>query len=256
MSKPQKKRSAAKEVILDFLKGLYEKERNGHSLTPNELDLISSKKMLEVAVYQSVNNKICELGITDKANEDGGSASSTTIYQAINELLEEGKIEFKFHRFQYRPTEGENLTNFPILKVASEIPITPLPVQDLVFYRTGAQYASWITNYINAQFLSDDIYAVALGDVIMCMDFQIPSGFNSVAKRASLSERLTDILKTFDVQPLRKFDDADGYNEVEEMQMLQEHAEMIATEQRKGEEKITNKYGGKVTTPKRNVKKR
>lgn len=60
-------------------------------------------------------------------------------------------------------------SQFPILQIANRIPIEMLPPEDIMFLSAPPQYASAISEYINAVFYKKDITATVVGDLIMCM---------------------------------------------------------------------------------------
>ena len=247
MSNNQQRTATAKKLILNYLKELSDKQLKGYKPSPEDEKRISQKNLLIQAMYELHRDEIVESGTydADESNEKI-KISRPTFNLAINALIGEGKIENKLGRFQYVRSTEDRAKSFPILNIASHLKITPLDISGITFYRTGTQYASWIADYINAQFDADDIHAVAINDMIMCLDLAIPASATSVAKKYTLRDRVDSILQDFDFQAPKQFDDKNGLNEQEIQSLKEKQAQKRAYHQRKEDELLATAYGGKI----------
>ena len=68
------------------------------------------------------------------------------------------------------------------------------------------EYTNAIVNFLNSQFLSDDIHSIAIGDTIMCIDIKLPKGIGKVEKKASVEERVNEKLSLFKRKKISQFD--------------------------------------------------
>lgn len=269
MSKKQEKTNLARKLILEYLLMLHEKAKLREPLSQKEKISISKATNLVAAIYEYGKDQICEPGLGDEGDEtEGGKGSNlleisvSTLGNAIRALSSEGKITLKDDGFHYAFSNEEQLNLYPVLKIAPQITITSLPVNSLAFFRVDKQYAALVTDYINSQVYIDDIHAVTLDDTIVCMDLHLPKTSKSVAKKHSFESRLHRILKCFNLQETKKFDDNLGLSE-EEWAAAEEkraakkaQAAMEASiESYKYEKEKESEQGGKIINPpKRNIK--
>lgn len=96
-------------------------------------------------------------------------ASENTVRSAIDELIEEGFLQWNGTEYILDETFSAEREQFPILKIADRIPVTMLLPEDIMFLSAPNQYATAIADYINAVFYKRDVVATAMGDLIMCM---------------------------------------------------------------------------------------
>ena len=237
----------AKKLILEYLKQLSDQKSKGIALSPDDKKNISQKKLLIEAIYKKNTDIIVESNLASPEDKDSKTAISYSTFQnAISALESERKIEKKLGSFHYIQAIEDRAKSFPILNIASHLKITPLDISDITFYRTSTQYASWIADYINSQFDADDIHAVAINDMIMCLDFAVPASAAAVTKKYTLRERIDNILQDFDFQSPKQFDDKNGLN-AQELQALEEkQARKRAYRQRKEDETLATAYGGEI----------
>ena len=255
MPKYAERSNLVKDIVEEYLKHLYEKMIRGEVLTEEEKRSITQKNHLVDAVYKYGKDRIIERGITGKNVKTGTDiveVSRSTVYGAITALEGEGRIRKFDGSFQYFPPENGLYKQYPILKVASNIKVKPLPFQDLAFYEVDERYMAWVVDYVNSQFNSGDIVAVNLGSIMMCIDLQIPKRAKSMVKRSTLQERVEAVLKDFCLENYKNFDDADGYSlEEQEEARWHEFRDQTIKERKKQAE-----YGGKIKTLKRKIKRK
>ena len=245
MARQPECKDEAKRLLTRYLKYIYKKLGKGYPLTQDESETISVKKNLVDTVYATSNGTVVDSNKYPKGPPAGKMGiSRATINKAIDELIESGQIRLRYGVYEYVPSEDELKKAYPILNIASDIKISPLQVDRCAFYKVQGQYAPWITEYINAQFSHDDIYAVSIGDLIMCLDIHIPSSYKSVTKRYSVEERVGDVLQPFAIRYPKYFDEADGLSE----------EELVLSTQ----EEIESAEYGRITKdpPRRNIKKK
>lgn len=245
----------ARQALLKYLKSLYEQDPSGEKISAADKERISQKKNLVRAVYDLNKGKIVETGLSAEKEPGTISISPATINKAIDLLMGDKIIEKKLGRYWYAPPKEELYRQFPILTVANSIEVTPLEIQDFQIYKTDRQYTPIVASYINSRFDADDIRAVCIENLILCLDFRLPGSAKSVAKSSSLYNRMEDILATFAWKEPIHFDDSNGLTE-QEIAALEEKA---LQKKHAREMKTAKKYGGKLSpqhTPKRNIKKK
>lgn len=256
MSRNRDKQDAAKAVILEHLRYLYHKQLQGEKLTDQEKHSVKFQENLVDYVFKQDRTKITETDRTSSSKKMNPKnspyeMSRPTVRKLIKEMMVLGEIEKKDGLLQYVPTPDELSSTHPILKIAKSIPVVPLKATDLSFYRVPEQYADIIAQYVNSKFFNDDIYAVPIKDIVMCMDLQIPGRSNSVVKRKDLDSRIRRELKYFNIQETKEFDDSHGYSAEQLMdrqinQLVKDHARS---------ELEAETYGGKSHIT-RNIKKK
>lgn len=245
MPKKPNCKDEAKRLLIRYLKSIYIKKKDGSPLSADEIAVITVKKNLGEIVYDISGGTIVDSSDYPKGIPAGKMGiSRATINNAIDELIQSGQVRKQYGVYEYVPSEDELKKAYPILNIASDIKISPLQVDRCAFYKVQGQYAPWITEYINAHFSHDDIYAVSIGDLIMCLDIHIPSSSKSVTKRYSVEERVGDVLQPFAIRYPKYFDEADGLSE----------EELVLSTQ----EEIESAEYGRITKdpPRRNIKKK
>lgn len=263
MSKTPVLKNAAKEKILSYLQSLYFKKANQVELSAEED--VSIRSITQLSKYLSSQEKynihVYEPGdtVTDYQKPTGEGfciISYPSFRNAVEELISDGKIERTGGLIQYSPDKEEREAFFPILKMASSIDITPLPWQDLAFFQVRRGLSAEVANYINHQFYNNDIYAVSLGDIIMCIDMAVPSGSKIVVKRETVHERVTACLAPFHLNKLSDFHGKEskiGYTAAE----VYEQRLLDTPSQQEEQEMLENMSGGIIKQPrKRRVKKK
>ena len=251
MSKRRDKGEQAEDIIRKYLGELREKERRRVALTDEERRSVSQKNFLIDAVYKYGAETICETGLGDASGRK--EISRGTISGAIDRLLGSGDIEYRNHQYRGKTQQEDRYEQYPVLNMASNIQITAMPCEDVAFYRTEKRFSGLIAEYINGHFLNDDIFAVDLGGVIMCIDQCLPQKSKAVTKRKSLAVRVEKILKEFDLRGISEFDCKDGYTESQYQTRLMKKA-IKQEEEERGRE---SDFGGEIKTPReRKVKKK
>ena len=96
-------------------------------------------------------------------------ASKNTIRSIIEDFIGEGILVRDGEELVLNESFYSERSQFPILQIANRIPIEMLPPEDIMFLSAPPQYASAISEYINAVFYKKDITATVVGDLIMCM---------------------------------------------------------------------------------------
>ena len=254
MPKSPDKTATAKAMTLKYLRELYEGRRSGKKLTETDGTNISSQKDLRDHVMDLLDEEI----------SGEYQISESTVENAIRELKDEGKIRVVGGRFEYVPPKNEIYHFFPLLRHPKEVTITELPVIDILFFRTNPYHAQELTDYINAHFYQDDIHAVCLGDIIMCLDYDLPESvkadgglFNEpgtrpnkkrfVAKHES-RQRILEVLSTFFLDDIKANLETSGATHDDLIQAALEGFNKQQEEER-------SKSGGVINHPKeRNTK--
>lgn len=261
MARDNPKTRNVEKVITDYMKGLYTKKLNGELFTREETESISGQLNLANYLLAGEHTPLYETGSVDhKANgnaphpSDPNEVSVDLVKKVIKSLLDRSRLEKRDGVLQYVPKAKEALQNFPILKMAEDIQITECPWNDIAFYQVSKSFSTEITNYINAQFYTNDIRAIDLGGLVMCIDLSLGQKSTLVQKRYPLSQRIANILKDFDFRMPSALQDCEiGLSESDVEEELMNDA--IASQ--KYLSKKENSYGGKIQSPsKRKVKKR
>ena len=236
MSKQPVKKKEVKEIVLSFLKNLYEKKLHGTAWSQDELNIVSQKNSLIAYVQEQL-----------KEQPSCGDVSDNTIYKAITELVDQRRITYKDHEYLYVPTESEEQQNFPILNIAKDISIQPLPFKDFCLFETNEKYTRAVADYLGSQFSNDDIRVIPIGNFLLCLDLELPAGSSYFTKKRGLNARVSDYLKRFTLKVTQADD-----NSIEGL-TAEQYVEEIAMLQSVEEEP---EYGGKIDLPnKRSVKK-
>ena len=252
MARTADKSPLVREIVLEYLKMLYQKECEGSALTKEEMESTTTIDNLGKAVFRYGKGKIIEKGMVEKPEKDIKEVSSSTVYNVIKSLQADGKIEWFDGKLHYKEPDTEENKRYPILKIADQIPVTPLPYRDVAFYRVGERYSAWVAEYINSRFHCGDIVAVNMGQIVMCIDLEVPKGATSVTKKEPLEKRVGNLLRGFSLKDYWEFDDSDGYSEeeLEQMRVRQNEKCMRRELNEPG-------WGGKIEKPlKRKVRKK
>lgn len=251
MSKRRDKGEQAEDLIRKYLGELREKENRRVALTAEERRSVSQKNFLIDAIYKYGEEKICETGIGDAAGRK--EISRGTISGAIDRLLGSGDIEYRNHQYRGKIQQEDRYERYPVLNMAPNIQITAMPFGDIAFYRMEKRFSGLMAEYINGHFLNDDIFAVDLGGVIMCIDQHLPKKAEVVTKRKSLAERVEKVLKEFDLRGISEFDYKDGYTESQHQALLMKRA----IKQEEEERARASDFGGEIKPARvRKVKKK
>lgn len=148
-----KKKNLVKEKIRDYIKEYY-RRLNTPGYTTNSINVYKFKNL------EAIKKRL--------AKEDKIDASKSTIQLALSELKE--TIEKKDGFYQYTDEALRANQSFPILNFASNTEIINLNPRDFCFLRVFPNIASEVANYLNTVMIPSDIYSVAIGDIIMCID--------------------------------------------------------------------------------------
>lgn len=248
------KKDYVKMIIQIFLLEIEQKKANSIPLSLDELRWISNKQRLTEYVYAQKKHPVYT---TDQniAEEDKKTRtiSESSIYNAIRQLEDEGVIEVKNHQIQLKHTDAEVSTQHPILRIAPQLQITNLPLDNIALFRVPERYASEIAHYINTQFYCNDICCVSAGGFILCFDIKLPTQSKFIIKREPLVKRVTKVLRKFNLTSIKDSEEYSGYTESDVVQQyakssLAAHEHQTAHEQ---------SYGGKIVVPvKRKIKKK
>lgn len=262
MAEKNKKKNEAKERMLKYLRELYYKRAYGEGLTNEEEKSIKSisalaRYMSEKDEFKMVIYAHDELpeGIASY-EERGFLVLSEQSFRKAYKLLEaDSRVEEIDGNICYLPLREEKEEIFPILKIADNIEVTPLPHNDFAFYEVRSSISAEVANYINQQFYRHDIRAISLGDVIMCIDICIPNG-SRIVKKKPIAERVNECLKSFKLRELnshgeRELDGGYTAQQLEEQRMENDIARYEA------EQEFAKRQGGTIKIlPKRKVKKK
>ena len=152
------KKQIVKSIILSFVTHMDAKRLQGLPLTPNERFWISQKKGLEDYIYQQKECLILQSESNasrkklDALDENALEISPATIYKAITEMEQDGIIENVDGYFRPKRNDGEPYNSHPILKIASDLPITHLPIDDFAVFHVPERYANQLQEGSNLTF--------------------------------------------------------------------------------------------------------
>ena len=229
------KKETVKSIILSLLERMETKKIQGVSLTNDEVRWISGLKGLTDYVYSQNTIQIVSTernGENTKAKIDKEKMleiSESTIYKAIRELQDDQLIEIENKCYQIKHTDTERYAKYPILKIAPQLSVTHLPIENLAVFRVPIRYAEEIAHYLNDSFFSNDIYTVAISGLIICMDIALPSKSKYAAKKGSVEKRVKKKLKEFNMTKYTDKEIAPGY-EAEELEIKREKEVLKAME--------------------------
>lgn len=215
------KKQIVKSIILSFVTHMDAKRLQGLPLTPNERFWISQKKGLEDYIYQQKECLILQSESNasrkklDALDENALEISPATIYKAITEMEQDGIIENVDGYFRPKRTDGEHYNSHPILKIASDLPITHLPIDDFAVFHVPERYANEIAHYLNSYFYCNDIYTIAVSSLIICLDIKLPSNSKYEMKKLPLISRVKKALKDFNFVRYTDKNIEPGFNEPE-----------------------------------------
>lgn len=134
---------------------------------------------------------------TTTPNDGSITMKAITVRKAIEDLIRKHKIECFDNEYQIVLANDELLKMYPILNAAEQIEIKALEIESyLLLHIKQEKYANALCEYINSYFFSDDIYCIALGQMILCLQFILPDN-STYEKKRPLSERLSKCLKFF-----------------------------------------------------------
>lgn len=148
-----KKKNIVKEKIKEYIQEYYKRLQTPG--TPTQSINMYKFKNLEDIIYR-----------LDK--QDKLKASKSTVQLALSELRE--TITKRDGFYQYTDEALRANAHFPILKFAKDIEIVNLNLRQFAFYRVFPNVTSEVVNYLNTVIVENDIYSVAIGDIIMCID--------------------------------------------------------------------------------------
>ena len=247
--KPPDKKNKAKQLILDYLAELHRQMLAGIPISSTDYDRCRTRDSIAEYIFS---------GVTYLPDKNGNYTipefSERTVYDAVDELKKDGLIE-KDEIFKLVPDEDEFLKKFPILNCASKINITQMPVDSMIFFHVNENYAKELTDFINSFFHPQDVHAVCMGDLIMCVDIAPPANSPIVKKKNSLEKRVLKKLRLFNVEQSTYYDLKKGYDshELYQQHLKQQEKEFNAMVTETTEETPS---GGKITDPpKRKFKK-
>ena len=214
--RPAPKRDIAKHVIRQYLEDLYNISHGQLLEIPkSDLNICKNYDRLIEHVYVLLESQEDILNPEKYDRKDYPNKtfiSRNIIRYAIKELVNDCTIYYdKDNRcFRYTPSEQQISNQFPILKIAQNITITPLPYSTVVYFHVSPIYADAVVDYLNAQFKPDDVRAINLGEIIMCIEFKtydIQVKYDTPydqtnASQAALFIRICKILKKFNLASL------------------------------------------------------
>lgn len=252
MRKSAPKKDKVKRVLLDFLKSLYLKDRDGEKLTAEERSYIVQQKVLARYVYDHKEFRIFE-SKDKQGSAEGDVISTASVIAAISELEKDELIERCNGCYQYVPTAEELATEYPITAIASKITVRPLPHDGLAFIQVPKNYCDEICSYINSRFRANDVRAVPLGDIIMCIDVSLPSDSKFVRKKETLEARIQRCMRGFNYID-HQDDIKEGLTAIDAWAEQEQEAERQAYANANNQD---NNYGGKLLNPpKRHIARR
>lgn len=260
---PKNKKEIIKSIILSFIARMDTKKLQGLPLTQEERHWLSQKNGLEDYVYQQKDPRI----LPPEANESRNKLESTderileiskgTIYKAITEMVDEGIIENKDGYFRQKRTDGEPYASHPILKIASDLPITHLPIDDFVIFHVPERYADEIAHYLNSQFFCNDIYTVAVSGLIICLDIKFPDNSEYITKKSPVEIRVKEALKVFNLVNRSDKNIESGYTQQEVNKMIAAEEADRLLQQFKDQVKQPDPHGGTILKrPIRKIKRK
>lgn len=266
MAEKVKKKSGARESILEYLRELHYKKAHGEGLTSEEEKSIKSvsalaRYMSEKDEFRMVVYAHNELPKEIVSYEERGFSvlSEQSFRKAYKQLEADGRVEEVDGNICYLPLREEQEELFPILKIADSIEVTPLPYNDLAFYGVRSSLSAEVANYINHQFYRQDIRAISLGDVIMCIDICVPNG-SRIVKKKPIAERVDECLKSFKLRELSSYGEKElvsGYTAQQIERRREEEGMESAIARHEAEQELAKKQGGTIKNPtKRKLKKK
>ena len=253
------KKQIVKSIILSFVTHMDAKRLQGLPLTADERFWISQKKGLEDYVYKQKEQLILAPESNtarkklDAPDENAIEISAATIYKAITEMEQDGIIENVDGYFRPKRTDGEPYSSHPILKIASDLPITHLPIDDFAVFHVPERYANEIAHYLNSHFYCNDIYTIAVSGLIICLDIKLPTNSKYEMKKLPLRTRVKKALKDFNFVRYTDKNIEPGFNEQEAEKWRSRVAESRFLEQIHDQIETANSYG--ATLKKRPVRK-
>jgi hypothetical protein len=247
------KKDYVKTIIHLFLLEIERKKFNNIPLSQDELRWISNKQNLLYYVYEQKTHPVYTTDQNVAREDKKSTIGESTIYNAIREMEDDGIIECKNRQFQIKRTSADLVTEHPIIKIAPQLQVTNLPLDDIALFRVPKRYASEIAHYINTQFYCNDICCVATGGFILCFDIKLPPQSKFITKREPLVKRVTKVLRKFNLAAIKDSDEYTGYTEAE---IEQQHAKLsLTSHEHQAAQEVS--YGGKIVVPvKRKIKKK
>ena len=205
-SAPQ--REIAEEVILDYLRELFNKTKGKYSKLDktdkkhcyNELNLTSHTFSL-LKEKKGILDSDCANDSADEKNQSP-TINRNTIIKAIHKLEEDEKIVYDDIReyYKYIPTPDDLKDWHPIVDVAPQIQIRALPTNNFAFFETRSANSAAICEYINDYFSNGEIRAYPLGELILCIGVENPKEAAFIPENTSIIKQTTfskvyDLLK-------------------------------------------------------------
>ena len=266
--KTETKTKMAQRMILDYLKRLYEDNRNRNGISDEDKHHISSQDALIdhiIELYRIEKKEEYEKRTGEKADRDfevPDPFSYETAKKALEKLMNgvDASVRKNGKFYEYVPPIDEQCKFFPFLRHREEIVITPVGVNAIEFFRTSPYYAAELADYINSNFYQDDVHAVAVGDIVICfeydlpdsqkIDYENPKDNQYVEKSLSLKVRVLNVLAGFRIGKLEASKEIEGITYEEKMLSALQALERAQKE----EEEQT---GGIINNPvKRNIVKK
>ena len=230
------KKDTAKSIIQSFISRMDAKKLQGLPMTSEEQHWLTQKNGLIKYVYEQKEIHVVESearGSKAKLNNSADcplEISYQTIYNAITEMMRDRIIEIKDGYFTLVQTNDDPHSSHPILKIASRLPITHLPLNDLVVFRVPERYAEEIAHYLNSQFFCNDIYTVAVSGLIICLDVKLPNNSKYETKRSTVETRVKTALKCFKLEKYTDKNIEPGYTpqQVEKHRLENQEARFLS----------------------------
>ena len=174
-----KKKELVKLKIKEYIKEYYKRMQNPEYNT----------KSINMFKLKNIEDIIKRLKI-----QDDMIVSKSTVQLALNEL--KNTIIKKNGIYVYTNEAVDANENYPILKFAKDIEIINLRHRDLCFLRISPNFATEIANYLNTVIREDLIQAIAIGDMVMCIDVGYGEDNESqyVKKVEGFEEHITRVL--------------------------------------------------------------
>ena len=124
------------EIILSYLHDLYLAKESGKALSDSDRANITSRKNLAQYVFTQSKTPVHEANLSSVADDtDAVAVSTDTVLSVIDKLTKNNQIIKQNGLYEYVPPIDELTRLHPLLKVAADIEITPLPTEGLAFFR-------------------------------------------------------------------------------------------------------------------------